>query len=359
MPALMDPTLPEQLSERETLLMKSLVERYILDGQPVGSRTLSREHNLSPATIRNVMSDLEALGLICSPHTSAGRIPTVQGYRFFVDSLLSVKPLDHPLVTDLQAQLGLQQDSASIIAKASNALAEVTQMAGVVTLPFQHYTTLKHIEFMQLSPGRVLAIVVTTNDEVKNHVLEMEQALSREQLQEMAAYLNKELSGKTLPEIREVLLNDINRARETADDVMANVVQMASQVFDDTSEQDKDYLMTGQSNLMDFGDLTQLDRLKQLFQAFEEKRGILSVFDRCMNTSGIQIFIGEESGYQAFDDCSIVGAPYEVDGRVVGVLGVIGPTRMNYDRVIPIVDATARILGAALSPKDDDSQQNK
>lgn len=352
MPELMDQKLPEQLSERETLLMKSLVERYILDGQPVGSRTLSREHNLSPATIRNVMSDLEELGLICSPHTSAGRIPTVQGYRFFVDSLMSAKPLDTSSVADLQEQLGLQQDQSAIIAKASNALAEVTKMAGVVTLPFQHYVTLKHVEFLQLSPGRVLAIVVTNNDEVKNHVLEMGQDFSREQLAEMADYLNKELSGKTLPEIREALLGDINNARETADDLMANVVKMANQVFDGSADDDKDYLMTGQSNLMDFGDLTELDRLKQLFQAFEEKRGILSIFDRCMNTSGIQIFIGEESGYHALDDCSVVSAPYEVDGQVVGVLGVIGPTRMDYDRVIPIVDATARILGAALSPKD-------
>jgi len=337
------------LDDRAQRLLKALVERYVADGQPVGSRTLARELNLelSPATIRNVMADLEALGFINSPHTSAGRVPTVRGYRFFVDTLLSVKPLADTEVQSMSSTLTPGQQSAELVENASSLLSAVTHMAGVVTLPRHERLELRHIEFLRLSDRRVLTILVVNEQEVQNRIIEVQRDFTPAELTEIANFLNERFLGRDLKHIRKTLLAEMREAREHMNRMMINAIDMAEQVFKDPAGRD-DYILAGETNLMGFAELGALEKLKDLFDAFYQKREILLLLDQCINTDGVQIFIGDESGYEVLDECSLVTAPYSVDGELVGVLGVIGPTRMAYDRVIPIVDLTARLLGAAL-----------
>ncbi|GMQ96676.1 MAG: heat-inducible transcriptional repressor HrcA [Gammaproteobacteria bacterium] len=337
------------LDDRAQRLLKALVERYVADGQPVGSRTLARELNLelSPATIRNVMADLEALGFIDSPHTSAGRVPTVRGYRFFVDTLLSVKPLADTEVQSMSNTLTPGQQSAELVENASSLLSAVTHMAGVVTLPRHERLELRHIEFLRLSDRRVLTILVVNEQEVQNRIIEVQRDFTPAELTEIANFLNERFLGRDLKHIRKTLLAEMREAREHMNRMMINAIDMAEQVFKDPAGRD-DYILAGETNLMGFAELGALEKLKDLFDAFYQKREILLLLDQCINTDGVQIFIGDESGYKVLDECSLVTAPYSVDGELVGVLGVIGPTRMAYDRVIPIVDLTARLLGAAL-----------
>lgn len=341
------------ISERALQLLKALTERYIREGQPVGSRTLSRESglNFSPATIRNVMADLEDLGLIRSPHTSAGRIPTVQGYRMFVDTLLTVKPLDEPTVSRLRSQLGIDQEPKGLVATASTLLSGITQMAGIVTLPRHEHASLKRVEFLPLSEHRVLAVLVISDREVQNRILKVDRPYTASELQQASNYLNEQFAGRNLEEVRRALIRDMKDTREDMDRMMRMAVEMADSALNAAEEGD-DFVLAGQTNLMEFEELCDLGTLRQLFDAFNRKRDILHLLDQCVNGEGVQIFIGEESGYQMLDECSLVTAPYSVEGRVVGVLGVIGPTRMAYERVIPIVDATARIMGAALNPRE-------
>ena len=340
------------LPDRAQRMLRSLIDRYVLDGQPVGSRTLARELGLelSPATIRNVMSDLEALGFISSPHTSAGRIPTVQGYRFFVDSLLNVQPLDSSSIEKIRLELSLEQTPIHLVESASILLSGITQLAGVVTLPSHEHALFKRVEFIPLSEKRVLAILVTGEDEVQNRILKTEKQHSASELQQASNYLNEIFAGKDLGEVRATLLREMQETRSHMNSMMITAMQMADQVLE--SKQSEDFVMAGQTNLMEFQELCDIDKLRKLFDAFNQKRDILNLLDQCIHSEGIQIFIGEESGYQMLDECSMVTAPYSVDGQVMGVLGVIGPTRMAYSRVIPIVDATARLLGAALNHKD-------
>ena len=340
------------LPDRAQRMLRSLIDRYVLDGQPVGSRTLARELGLelSPATIRNVMSDLEALGFISSPHTSAGRIPTVQGYRFFVDSLLNVQPLDSSSIEKIRLELSLEQTPIHLVESASILLSGITQLAGVVTLPSHEHALFKRVEFIPLSEKRVLAILVTGEDEVQNRILKTEKQHSASELQQASNYLNEIFAGKDLGEVRATLLREMQETRSHMNSMMITAMQMADQVLE--SKQREDFVMAGQTNLMEFQELCDIDKLRKLFDAFNQKRDILNLLDQCIHSEGIQIFIGEESGYQMLDECSMVTAPYSVDGQVMGVLGVIGPTRMAYSRVIPIVDATARLLGAALNHKD-------
>jgi heat-inducible transcriptional repressor len=340
------------LSERAQLMLRALIDRYVLDGQPVGSRTLAREAglDLSPATVRNVMSDLEAWGFVTSPHTSAGRVPTVQGYRFFVDTLLQVQPLDHRAVDTMRLELSLDQTPKDLVESASALLSGITQLAGVVTLPRQEHALFKRVEFLRLTGKRVLAILVTGEDEVQNRILTTEKQHSAAELQQASNYLNELFAGKDLAEVRAALLREMQETRANMNSMMITAMHMADQVLE--KNQNEDYVMAGQTNLMEFQELCDIDKLRKLFDAFNTKRDMLHLLDQCIHSEGIQIFIGDESGYRMLDECSMVTAPYTVDGQILGVLGVIGPTRMAYDRVIPIVDATARLLGAALNQKE-------
>ncbi len=342
----------QDLNERSLYLLKSLVERYIHDGQPVGSRVLSKDPQLklSPATIRNVMADLEEMGLIHSPHTSAGRVPTVSGYRLFVDSLLTVKPLGTSELDQLQSSLLADADKASdVVSKASRLLSDVTRMAGVVTLPRRESVALRHIEFLPMSSTRVLVIFVTDGQEVHNKIIHTDKLYSPAELQQAANYLNSVYAGRSLAKIRELVIQDMEQDRDRVNQGMIDAINMAQLTF---AQQPKDdYVLSGETNLMGFSELSDMDRLKQLFEAFSHKRGVIHLLDQCLEAEGVQIFIGEESGYRAFDHCSLVTAPYSVNDQVVGVLGVIGPTRMAYEKVIPFVDVTAKLLGAALNSK--------
>jgi len=344
-----------ELTERAQYLLKVLTERYIREGQPVGSRVLARHAGLklSPATIRNVIADLEELGLVSSPHTSSGRVPTVQGYRLFVDTLLSVQPLEHSVVDSLKQNLdaGAGSDTKSLVNNASTLLSDVTRLAGIVTVPRARHLSLRRVEFLPLSEKKVLAVLVISDKEVRNTILKTERNYSASELQQFSNFLNEQFAGKDLDDVRAMLVAELRETRESLDRMMATALDMADQVLG-TAEQGSDYVLAGQTNLMDFNELCNVSTLRQLFAAFNEKQQILGLLDQCAENDGVQIFIGEESGYQMLDECSLVTAPYSVDGQVVGVLGVIGPTRMAYERVIPIVDATARILSAALNLRD-------
>jgi heat-inducible transcriptional repressor len=344
----------EALSERAQLLLKALIESYIRDGQPVGSRTLSRDSglSLSSATIRNVMADLEELGFVVSPHTSAGRIPTDKGYRLFVDSLLKLKPLQSGEIDDIERRLRNDASKGrALVQTVSQMLSSVTQMAGLVTLPNPHYVALSQIEFIGLSENRALAIMVMDNGEVENRVVQLERAYSTEELRRAANYLNEAFAGRSLPEVRASLLKQLQETRQSMNQLMQDAIQMAQKVFETPGGERVEYVIAGETNLMGFAELSNVDRLRRLFEAFNEKHDMLRLLDNCLRAQGIQIFIGHESGYQILDDISVVTAPYMLDNQVVGVLGVIGPTRMAYERVIPIVDVTAKLLGSALNAR--------
>jgi heat-inducible transcriptional repressor len=340
------------LNERSLQLLKALIERYISDGQPVGSRALSKDSGLklSPATIRNVMSDLEDLGLIHSPHTSSGRVPTVSGYRLFVDMLLTVKPLQSEEFLRLSESLAAEDNPSDVIGTASRLLSELTQMAGVVTLPKRELLYLRHIEFLPLSNTRVLVIFVTNEQEVHNKIIITSKIFTPSELQQAANYLNSVYSGKSLLSIRKAVLKELQDDQERMNQVMLDAIKMAQLTFESSNEKE-DFVLTGETNLMDFSELSDREQLRKLFNAFSQKQGVIHLLDQCMKAEGVQIFIGEESGYQAFNHCSLVTSSYSVSDKVVGVLGVIGPTRMAYEKIIPYVDVTAKLLGAALNPK--------
>ncbi len=344
------------LTERAQLLLKALIENYIRDGQPVGSRTLSRDSglSLSSATIRNVMADLEELGFVASPHTSAGRIPTDKGYRFFVDTLLKLKPLHPGEVEEIERGLGTNADAPtgrSLVQTVSRMLSSVTRMAGLVTLPNPNYIVLSQIEFMGLSENRALAIMVMDNREVQNRVVQLDRHYSSEELRRAANYLNEAFSGRSLPDVRSQLVRQLQETRQHMNQLMVDAIQVAQKVFDTENEDRVEYVIAGETNLMGFAELSNVDRLRRLFEAFNEKHDILRLLDSCLRADGIQIFIGQESGYRILDDISVVTAPYMLGNKVVGVLGIIGPTRMAYERVIPIVDITAKLLGSALNAR--------
>lgn len=337
------------INERASHFLKTLIERYIRDGQPVGSRTLAKETglDLSPATVRNVMSDLEEMGLVSSPHTSSGRVPTLLGYRLFVDSLLTVKPLDEIDVKALRAEFEPLDDTTALMNTASRLLSGVTRLAGVVMLPRHERDVFRQIELLPLSDKKVLAILVTGEGEVHNRILYTERRFSPAQLEQASNYLTELFTGQDMGEVRKRLLEDLQLTHQQMDALLRQALEMAQRVMEATEQRDQ-LLVSGQTNLMEFNELASLDRLKLLFEAFNEKREILYLLDRCMQADGVQIFFGGESGYEVLDDCSLVTTSYRVEGQVLGVLGVIGPTRMDYQRVIPVVDVTARLLAAAL-----------
>jgi heat-inducible transcriptional repressor len=344
----------DALNERAQQLLRVLVESYIRDGQPVGSRTLSRDSglNLSSATIRNVLADLEELGFVASPHTSAGRVPTDKGYRFFVDTLLRVQPLESSAVTEIRRQLdGGHDSSKALVAVASQLLSSVTQLAGVVTLPSTQQASITQIEFVPLSENRVLTVLVLNDREVQNRIVQLERRYSPDELKRAGNFLNEKFRGRTLPQVRQEILRELRETHEHMNQVMLDAITVAQQVFPEQSDETLEYVIAGETNLMTLAELSSVERLRRLFDAFNEKRDFLHLLDQTLRAQGVQIFIGHESGYQILDDCSVVTAPYSLGDQVVGVLGVIGPTRMAYERVIPIGDMTAKLLGAALNSR--------
>ncbi len=344
----------EGLNERAQHLLRLLVESYIRDGQPVGSRILSREPGLalSSATIRNVMADLEELGFVTSPHTSAGRVPTDKGYRFFVDTLLKVQPIDDESVGEIRRHLDGHRDSSkSLLASASQLLSNITQLAGVVTLPRAQQSSVTQVEFIALSENRVLVILVLSGSEVQNRIIHVERHYTAEELKRASNFLNDMLTGRSLEETRKEILRQLQDTRESMNRIMIDAITVAQQVFEAEREPRIDYMIAGETNLMGAAQLTNVEKLRRLFEAFNEKRDFLSLLDHSLRADGVQIFIGQESGFQVLDDCSVVTAPYSSDNQVVGVIGVIGPTRMAYERIIPIVDMTAKLLGAALNSR--------
>ncbi|HOX99961.1 heat-inducible transcriptional repressor HrcA [Zoogloea sp.] len=336
------------LDLRSQVLLKTLVEHYITEGQPVGSRALSRHSGLklSPATVRNVMSDLEELGFISSPHTSAGRIPTARGYRFFVDSLLTVQPLGIGQLQEIKGHIQ-PGEPQRVISAASQMLSGLTHFAGVVISPKKDAIKIRQIEFVSLSDTRVLLILVTTTGDVQNRILFTKRPYSSSELSNAATYLNQHFAGLAFPEIRSRIQDELKQLRSDMTELMTAAVEAGSAALEDTQST---YVISGETNLLDAEDLSSnMARLRELFKLFEQKTGLMQLLDISNRAKGVQIFIGGESGLSPLDDCSVVTAPYQVDGQVVGSVGVIGPTRMAYERVIPIVDITARLLTSALS----------
>ena len=339
-------------NDRGQHLLRVLIQRYIRDGQPVGSRTLSKDAglDLSPATIRNVMSDLEEMGLVSAPHTSAGRIPTPKGYRLFVDTLVRYQQPDEGEVRRIQAQIRGESDNPEgLIGAISSLLSDFTSMAGVVTVPRPPQVTLRQIEFLPLSENRILVILVVNDREVQNRILHTERDYSSSDLQHAQNYINEHYAGIDLAQVRSKLLEDLDSTRDSMNQTMHGIISVAQSAMDGATDPNNKYVVAGETNLMDFAELSDVDTLRGLFDAFSRKQLILELLDRSINANGVQIFIGEESGYRIFDGCSVITAPYHVDDETIGVLGVIGPTRMAYDRVVPIVDVTARLLESALS----------
>jgi heat-inducible transcriptional repressor len=339
------------LDERAKTLLKTLVERYIAEGQPVGSRTLSRASglDLSPATIRNVMADLEDLGLIASPHTSAGRIPTARGYRLFVDTMLTARTLDlesvAPDIAAVREQLHPDQPQR-VIAQAAHLLSNLSHFVGVVTAP-RKASVFHHIEFLRLGERRVLVIIVAPDGDVQNRVIITARDHSQAELVEATNVLNAHYAGLTIEEVRERLKHEIDAVRGEIAALMEAAVRTGEQM-----EQGDSVVVSGERNLLgvqDFGN--DMMSLRRLFDVFEQKTELMRLLETSSRAEGVRIYIGGESRVVPFEELSVVTAPYEVDGRVVGTLGVIGPTRMAYDRMIQIVDITARLVGNALSVK--------
>ena len=341
------------LDDRARTLLKTLVERYIADGQPVGSRTLSRASglDLSPATIRNVMADLEELGLIASPHTSAGRVPTARGYRLFVDTMLTARPLDlaHPDAQMLAAREQLHPDQPQrVIAQAASLLSNLSSFVGVVTAP-RKSSVFHHIEFMRLGDKRVLVILVAPDGDVQNRVIFTARDYTQTELVEATNYLNAHYAGLTIEEVRERLKLEIEALRGEIATLMQAAVQAGTEAMAESSD---NVVVSGERNLLgvqDFGN--DLGSLRRLFDLFEQKTELMRLLDVSSRAEGVRIYIGGESQVVPFEELSVVTAPYEVDGRIVGTLGVIGPTRMAYERMIQLVDITARLVGNALSAK--------
>lgn len=338
------------LSERARIILKALVERHIRDGQPVGSQTLLEEAGLpvSAATIRNVMSDLEERGLLHSPHTSSGRVPTAQGYRLFVDRLLQVQPIDERAVIALREQLNPDRSSTELVQAASSLLSAITAQAGLVTVPRPDAHQLRQVEFLPLSGDRVLVILVVNEREVQNRIIHTQRPFTEAELREAAALVNQRFAGQPLSRVQSQILREMQEARSRIDSYLQAALDLASKALDQDDPEDE-YLVAGESRLLGNVSPEDLGRLRELFDAFERKKDLLHLLERCSKANGVQIFIGEEAGFEVFGDYSVITAPYTDGARTLGVLGVIGPTRMAYERVIPVVDITARMLSQALS----------
>jgi len=340
------------LDHRAENVLKNLIETYIEQGQPIGSRTLSKlpQLEVSSATVRNVMSDLEMLGLITAPHTSAGRIPTAQGYRLFVDSLVKASTLTHQLVEQLSERFDRETDPEALLAHASDVLSDLTSFAGVVVLPSQSVARFHQLEFMRLSDTRILAILVTEDGRVQNRVLPTAGKFTESELVQAANFFNQRYKGNTLDDVRRLLVTDMQRDNDEMHQINQSAMQAASRVInEEEASSQNEVVLTGEQQLLNVPDLCQIETLQKLFDAFKTKRDLLDLLDRSMKADGVSVFIGEESGYSALGECSVIASPYEVEGKILGTLGVVGPTRMAYDEVISVVDITAKLLSQALT----------
>ena len=334
------------LDDRAKLLLKALVERYITEGQPVGSRTLSRASGLelSPATIRNVMSDLEELGLIVSPHTSAGRVPTAKGYRLFVDTMLTLQPA-HLSAGCMGAQVLAPDQPQKVLSNAAHMLSSLSQFVGVVMAP-KRTSVFRHIEFLRLSERRFLVIIVSPDGDVQNRVISTETDFTQAQLIEAANFLNSHYTGMAIEEVRQRLQNEVEALRGE----IASLMQAAVQVSSEANESRDEVVISGERNLLAVSDFSgDMGSLRKLFDLFEQKAQLMRLLDVSSRAEGVRIYIGGESQVVPYQELSVVTAPYEVDGQVVGTLGVIGPMRMPYEKMIQIVDITSRLVSSALS----------
>ena len=336
------------LDNRAKTLLKTLIECYIVDGQPVGSRALSKLSglSLSAATVRNVMADLEELGFIASPHTSAGRVPTSKGYRLFVDSLLTIQPLEQEKIHTIEGRLHPSK-VPDLINNASQLLSGLTRLTGIVAVPKRKTHKIKHIEFVSLSEKRILLILVTADGDVQNRILLTERPCSPSELIVASNYLNKHFMGHDFDHVRDKVKEELRQLHSDLTDLMSAALEAGSEAL---SQDEAHYVISGEHNLLEVEDLSSnMKRLRELFDLFEQRTALVRLLDISYRADGIQIFIGDESGLAPLDTCSVITAPYEVNGQVVGSVGVIGPTRMAYERVIPIVDITARLLSSALT----------
>jgi|TARA_B100001113_G_scaffold5679_1_gene4746 heat-inducible transcriptional repressor len=341
-------------NNRAQYLLKVLIQKYISDGSPIGSRTLLEDSglDLSPATIRHVMSDLEDHGLIRAPHTSSGRIPTARGYRMFVDTLVRYQKPDTDYIDEIQSDLRADNyDTGQLIDKVSNTLSRITSLAGIVKVPKGDNVSLKRIEFLPLSENRILTILVLNNDEVQNRILDTKEKHSASELQKVSNFINENYANQSLDSIRMKLVSDMDETRLSMNKEMQDIISTASKAMEVADENEDEFIVAGERNLMDFAELSNVEKLKQLFDAFSSKRMMIDLLDRSISADGVQIFIGSESGFSMLDDCSVVAAPYKLSKNQVGVLGVIGPKRMAYDRVVPIVDLTAKMLGSIIEDR--------
>lgn len=341
----------QDLDARARRLLRTLISQYLVDGEPVGSRTLSRSSGLevSPATIRNIMADLEEAGLVASPHTSAGRVPTPRGLRLFVDSLIELQPLANDEMARLQRELPLgPTPTLDLLGNASTLLSAMTRFAGVVTVPRQTDFPLRHIDFVPLPDARVLVILVFTDNQVQNRIVQLDKPLLTSELEQAANYLNAHFIGLRVDEVRAHLLADLRETGSELNRLLASTMELATASFAPQVGV-TDMLVSGQTNLMAYSELSDLQRLRELFDAFQQKNELLQLMEVCARAPGVRLFIGEESGFTALDGCSVVTASYGAQGRVLGAVGVIGPTRMAYEKVIPVVQATAGLLTDALN----------
>ncbi len=339
------------LDARARQLLRTLIARHIRDGAPVGSQTLAEHAGLkvSPATVRNILADLEELGLLASPHTSAGRIPTAQGYRMFVDSLLQCQPLPASEMQQLRSELA-GSDTRQLLGSASELLSAMSRFVGVVAAPKPDTLVFRYIDFVTLAPDRVLAILVLHDGSVQNRVLELRRGFEPAVLEQVANYLNAHFAGLPLPQIRRKLLAELRQARDEMQAMLSQAVELAEHAFA-PAEAGGDLLVAGQTRLMGTQGISDVERLRELFEAFARNRDILQLLERTLHAQGVKIFIGEETGIAPLEDVTLVAAPYGRDGEVLGVLGVIGPTRMAYERVIPVVQATAEAVGEAIAAR--------
>lgn len=349
----MSDTTPSRLFDAEVdpraqQLLKLLVEHYISDGTPVASKALAMlpQVQVSSATVRNVMGDLEALGLVSSPHTSAGKVPTQLGLRFFVDTLLSVEPWQEERVEQLQNELNPNMTPSELLATASEMLSQFTQMTCLITTPRKNQVNLRQLEFLRLDEHRILAILVLDDREVQNRVIHMEEPFSDNELTQAAVLINREFGGKPLMEVRHSVISSMREDKAHMDALMQRALDVAAQAMPGTEGDGQDLLVSGERRLLDFTADTSV--VKSLFDAIAKKGRVLSLLDQCLEGTGVQLFIGRESGYRPLGDMSLVTSSYQVNGELAGVLGVIGPTRMDYKDVIPVVDVTAKVLSAAM-----------
>ncbi len=331
-----------ELSEKAAHLFKVLVEEYLEDGEPVSSSTVAKRsrYSVSSATVRNNMARLQELGLVSSPHTSAGRIPTQHGLRFFVDGLISYEPLDRESERHVWDELSREQSTQDLLESASHLLSEVTQLAGLVTVPREEQISLRQVEFLQLTGRQVLAILIVNEREVQNRVIETSRAYSDVELRQAANYINDAFAGRSLEAIRTGVLDSMSQDKAQINEMLQRAFDIASKTF---VESEHDFVVSGESNLVSV--TSSSVKIKQLLEAFESKSSIVHLLDACIEGARVRLFIGQESGYEPFEDYSLITAPYEVKGKVAGVLGVIGPTRMSYQKVVPLVDVTSRVLG--------------